>query len=49
MQDMERLTSSIQSAKTQADFVVVMMHGGAEYTREPTKLQKDFSHNTIDA
>lgn len=49
MQDTKKLTLAIQEAKKEADFVVVMMHWGAEYTREPTKLQKDFAHNAIDA
>jgi poly-gamma-glutamate synthesis protein (capsule biosynthesis protein) len=49
MQDAQKLTLAVQEAKKNADFVVVMMHGGAEYTRELTKLQKDFSHSAIDA
>ncbi len=49
MQETQKLTSAVQMAKAQADFVVVMMHAGAEYTREPTKLQRDFSRQAIDA
>ncbi len=49
MQDAKQLIAAIQSAKTRADFVVVMMHAGAEYTRIPTRLQKDFAHSAIDA
>lgn len=49
MQDTLHLMDAIKDARAKADFVVVMMHGGAEYTREPTKLQKDFSHTALDA
>lgn len=49
MQDTKHLISAVQKAKKEADFVVVTMHAGAEYTREPTKLQTSFSHAAIDA
>ena len=49
MQHTEKLQRSLQNARSKADFVVVMMHAGAEYTREPTQLQKDFAHSAIDA
>ncbi len=49
MQDTQKLTLTIQAAKQKADFVVVMMHGGTEYTRQPTQLQRDFAHNAINA
>ena len=49
MQDAKQMIAAVQSAKTHADFVVVMMHAGAEYTRTPTRLQKDFAHSAIDA
>jgi len=49
MQDTQKLIASVQEAKARADFVVVMMHAGAEYSRTPTRLQKDFAHNAIDA
>lgn len=49
MQDTKSLVSAVQKAKSLADFVVVTMHAGTEYTREPTKLQTSFSHTAIDA
>lgn len=49
MQDTKSLVSAIENARRQSDFVVVMMHAGAEYTRTPTKLQKEFAHAAIDA
>lgn len=49
MQDAQQLTNAVQAAKARADFVVVMMHAGAEYSRTPTTLQTDFAHRAIDA
>lgn len=49
MQDTNRLKISLEDARSQADFVVVNMHGGLEYTRDPTPLQMEFSHAAIDA
>lgn len=49
MQHVEKLQAAIQEAKKISDFVVVSMHGGLEYTREPTKLQTTFAHTAIDA
>jgi poly-gamma-glutamate synthesis protein (capsule biosynthesis protein) len=48
MQDTKKLTIAVQDATKVADFVVVMMHAGAEYTRAPTKLQRDFAQQAID-
>jgi poly-gamma-glutamate synthesis protein (capsule biosynthesis protein) len=48
MQDTKKLIESIKKAKSNADIVVVTMHAGLEYTREPTPLQTDFSHTAID-
>jgi poly-gamma-glutamate synthesis protein (capsule biosynthesis protein) len=48
MQDTKNLIKSIQEAKNNADIVVVTMHAGVEYTREPTPLQTDFAHTAID-
>lgn len=48
MQDIKNLIESIQKAKNNADIVVVTMHAGLEYTREPTPLQTDFAHTAID-
>lgn len=48
MQDVEKLRASLREAKKEADFVVVTMHAGIEYTREPNILQKDFAHTAIE-
>lgn len=39
----------VKNAKAQADFVVVSMHAGVEYKKEPSQTQKDFAHAMIDA
>jgi poly-gamma-glutamate synthesis protein (capsule biosynthesis protein) len=48
-EDVKRLTQSITDLKTRTDFVVVTMHAGTEYTREPNQQQTDFAHAAIDA
>lgn len=48
MQDEKRLESALRLAREQADFVVVSMHGGLEYSRKPTELQTDFARRAID-
>lgn len=48
MQDTKNLEKAIKRAREQADYVVVSMHAGQEYTREPTALQKDFARASID-
>ncbi len=47
--DTDRLTKSIAELKTRADFVVISMHAGEEYTRLPTEPQVEFAHAAIDA
>lgn len=48
MQDTKNLEKAIKRAREQADYVVVSMHAGQEYTREPTTLQADFARASID-
>lgn len=48
--DIESVKSDIKNAKDNgADIVIVSMHAGKEYKREPTQFQKDFAHAAIDA
>lgn len=47
--DFSKVKSEIESAKKQADVVIVMMHAGIEYTRKPNKQQVSFAHSAIDA
>lgn len=49
MQDTQRLRAAINEARSLADYIVVTMHGGIEYTRTPTQLQSDFAHAAIDS
>lgn len=49
IEDTERLTSAILNLKSSADFIVVTMHAGTEYTREPNEKQIAFAHAAIDA
>ena len=44
----DSLKSDIESAKKQADVVIVLMHAGTEYTRKPNADQIKFAHNAID-
>lgn len=48
MQDQKNLKLALKKAKEQADYIIVNMHAGQEYTREPTNLQKEFAHTAID-
>jgi poly-gamma-glutamate synthesis protein (capsule biosynthesis protein) len=43
------MKQSISQAKKLCHFIVVTMHAGKEYTRDPNKSQKQFAHTAIDA
>ena len=48
--DIEQMKLDVAEAKKQgADVVIVSMHAGIEYRKEPSQSQKDFSHAAIDA
>jgi len=48
--DLEKLEQAILELKlNQADFIVAMFHGGAEYTTQPTQEQINFAHAAISA
>lgn len=49
IEDTERLKAAVIAARTQADFVVVTMHAGTEYTRRPNAAQIAFAHAALDA
>ena len=44
----ERLKNSINELKTRSDFIVVTMHAGTEYERNPNQDQIDFARAAID-
>lgn len=49
IEDVERLKVSVNELKTRADFIIVSMHAGTEYERQPSQSQIDFAHAAIDA
>jgi poly-gamma-glutamate capsule biosynthesis protein CapA/YwtB (metallophosphatase superfamily) len=48
MQDTERLRIALWEAKSNADYIIVNMHGWQEYSRTPTVLQKSFAKIAIE-
>jgi poly-gamma-glutamate synthesis protein (capsule biosynthesis protein) len=48
MDSLELLKEDIVRARQKADVVIVMMHAGVEYVREPNKQQVSFAHTAID-
>lgn len=46
---LETVKGDVAQAKSQADIVVVSLHAGEEYTKEPTDFQKKFAQIAIDA
>jgi poly-gamma-glutamate capsule biosynthesis protein CapA/YwtB (metallophosphatase superfamily) len=49
MMDINQMTLDIAEAKKSADFVIVSMHAGTEYTPDPGNEQKEFAHAAINA
>lgn len=47
--DIPKASADIKEAKKEADVVIVLMHAGIEYRRQPTDQQTSFAHNAIDA
>lgn len=47
--DIEAMKNDVKNASAAYDIVVVSMHSGTEYKKEPTQLQKDFAHAAIDS
>ena len=47
--DFEKLRNDIQNAKDKVDILIISLHSGEEYFKEPTKFQIDFSRTAIDA
>ena len=49
IEDITRLKKSIEELRSRADFIVVTMHAGTEYTTKPNDSQIAFAHSAIDA
>lgn len=47
--NLEETTQDIQYAKSQVDILVVSLHAGEEYDKEPNEFQKTFAQSAIDA
>ena len=44
----QNITTEIKQAKSKCDILVVFLHWGKEYEKEPSKKQIDLAHNIID-
>lgn len=49
IEDIKNLQFAISNLQSRADFVVVSMHAGVEYTSKPTQAQIDFAHAAIES
>ena len=47
--DIARLQQSVTTAKTLCHFIIVTMHAGQEYKRQPNQFQREFAHAAVDA
>lgn len=48
--EIDQVQKDITAAKSlDADIIIVSMHAGIEYRKEPTQFQKDFAHAAVDA
>ena len=46
--DTKQLALDIKEARAQADVVIILMHAGTEYSREPNWQQKEFARAAVD-
>ena len=49
IEDLDYMRRAISQLKSESDIIVVAMHAGIEYTRQPHRPQVDFAHAAIDA
>lgn len=47
--DSKQVALDINEARTKSDVVIVLMHAGTEYRREPNQEQIEFAHAAVDA
>ena len=47
--DIAKMNQDVKSAKEKSDFVIISMHSGVEYAKEPNQNQINFAHSAIDA
>lgn len=48
IEDTERLQKAISLLRPRVDYIIVTMHAGTEYVREPNQKQITFAHTAID-
>jgi poly-gamma-glutamate synthesis protein (capsule biosynthesis protein) len=49
MLDIPRMTADVRNLRSRADAVIVSMHAGVEYQKQPSADQRRFAHAAIDA
>lgn len=49
LMNIEKMKEDVKNAKKEADFVIVSMHAGTEYTYDPDPDQIEFAHSAIKA
>ena len=47
--NLQEVVEDIQRAKSRVDILIVSLHAGEEYSKEPNEFQKVFARNAIDA
>lgn len=47
--NISKMQEDVKATKEKANFVIVSMHAGVEYSKEPNKNQINFAYNAIDA
>jgi gamma-polyglutamate biosynthesis protein CapA len=47
--DFEKIKKEVSEAKKNADILIISLHSGTEYVKNPTNIQKEFSRACIDA
>lgn len=47
--DLGQINADVTALRPQVDFLIVSMHAGIEYTRNPNQFQQDVAHTAIDA
>ena len=47
--NIEKMKADVRKTKTKSDFLIVSMHSGTEYAKNPNQRQINFAHSAIDA
>lgn len=49
LMDIEAVKNDVKNALKETDIVIVSMHAGSQFAKQPTSFQRDFAHAAIDA